>query len=325
MALDAYGISRMGLGELRVQGRHELAGDVCRRRQHDGPGGERLAVREVQLVAVASGSAADRRDGPACHEGRRSQAVGEAGDKVAHATAQGEEGRPGRGALTSAREQSAGDTPVLAFELPEVRERGSEAELLSVTGVDAAHQRFHEALVGLTAHAARHERGDRLVAGLRAGRQLGFAGEAVEPLGREDPARRQRFEPCWDHPGQARRQRAELAGEPHVCAAIARDARDQVAAEAQFLAQPDAAGLPREEAVGSALDDESAHLLGEDGAAEARPALDEHDLGPRAQALEAQGGSQAGDPAADHDDAAHPRAASHGAPRSSITSTSVAM
>ena len=65
--------------------------------------------------------------------------------------------------------------------------------------------------------------------------------------------------------------------------------------------------------------------LGEDGAAEARPALDEHDLGARAQALEAQGGGEAGDPAADDDDAAHARAASHGAARSSITSTSVAM
>ena len=100
---------------------------------------------------------------------------------------------------------------------------------------------------------------------------------------------------------------------------------DQVAAEAELLAQPDAARLPREEAVGPALDQESAHLLGEDGAADARPALDEHDLGARAQALEAQGGSEAGDPAADDDDPAHIRAESHGAARSSITSTSVAM
>ena len=315
----------MGFGERRVQGRHERAGGVCRRRQHDGPGGERVAVREVQLVAVAVGSTADRRDGPAGDECGGNQAVGEAGDKVAHAAAQGEEGRAGRRALTSARKQSARDTPVLAFELPKVRERGCEAELLSVAGVDAAHERLHEALVGLAAHAARHERGDRLVTGLRAGRQLGFAGEAVEPLGREDPARRKRIESGRDHAGQARRQRAKLAGEPHVGAAIARDALDQIAGEAELLAQPDATGLPREEAVGPALDQESAHLFGEDGAAEARPALDEHDLGPRAQALEAQGGSEAGDPAADHDDAAHARAASHGAPRSSITSTSVAM
>ena len=100
---------------------------------------------------------------------------------------------------------------------------------------------------------------------------------------------------------------------------------DQIAGEAELFTQPDAARLAREEAVGSALDQESAHLLGEDGAADARPALDEHDLGNRDASLEAQGGGEAGDPAADDDDAAHVRAESHGAARSSITSTSVAM
>ena len=73
--------------------------------------------------------------------------------------------------LAVAFEQSARDAAVLALELPQVREGGSEAELLTVAGVDAAHERLDEAFVRLAAHAARNEGGDRLVAGFRARRQ----------------------------------------------------------------------------------------------------------------------------------------------------------
>ena len=234
-------------------------------------------------------------------------------------------GGPAAGLVAAAFQQSAGDAAVFAFELPQVREGGGEAQLLTVAGVDAAHERLDQALVGLAAHAARDEVGDRLVAGLRACRHHGLEGEPDEALRREDPARGQGLEPGRDHAGQALGERTELAAEPHVGAAMARDPRDQLAGEAELFTQPDASRLACEEAVGSPLDQESAHLLGEDGAADARPALDEHDLGVRARSLEAQGGSEAGDPPADDDDAVHVRAESHGAARSSMTSTSVAM
>ena len=70
----------------------------------------------------------------------------------------------------------------------------------------------------------------------------------------------------------------QLVATAHEAAAMLGSAADQLVAEAELLAQPDAALLAREEAVRRRLDDEAVDVLGADLPAEHVVRLDEHDV-----------------------------------------------
>ena len=148
------------------------------------------------------------------------------------------------------------------------------------------------------------------------------------PRGREELARLERLEARRDHPGQALGERVQLVATTHEAAAVLRSASDQLVAEAELLAQSDAALLAREEAVRRRLDDEAVDALGADLPAEHVVPLDEDDARLRSERLEPARRGQPGDPAADHDDDAHAGSAApsrSGAARSRTSSASAPM
>ena len=170
--------------------------------------------------------------------------------------------------------------------------------------------------------------GDRLVLARGSRRHVRLGREPCLRRGREELARLERLETRRDHPGQALGERVQLVATAHEAAAVLGSTGDQLVAEAELLAQSDAALLPREEAVRRRLDDEAVDALGADLPAEHVVLLDEDDMRLGSERLEPARRGQPGDPAADHDDDGHAESAApsrNGAARSRTSSASAPM
>jgi hypothetical protein len=101
---------------------------------------------------------------------------------------------------------------------------------------------------------------------------------------------------------------AELAALHQKAIASRGHAGEQHAiAETEFATKGSDKGLVVEEAVGAGLDAEAVTLDGGDGAADAGVALEDEDLGGRKTLFETIGEGEAGDAAADDEDAGHGR------------------
>ena len=163
---------------------------------------------------------------------------------------------------------------MLELEHAELRERRLQRELVAVAAVDAGHERLDERLVRLPPEAARDERADRLVEAPPPSRHVDLRGEASLAGRGQERARLERLEVRRDHPGQALGERVELVSAAHERPVMLRPAADELVAEAELLAQPDPALLPRQEAVGRSLDDEAVDVLRPELPAELRLALE---------------------------------------------------
>ncbi len=142
------------------------------------------------------------------------------------------------------------------------------------------------------------------------------------PVGQE-PTLRERLEARRDHPGQAFGQRVELVAATYERAGVLRTASDELRFQAELLAEPDSTLLPREEAVGGALDHEPVDVLRQELSAETVRRLDQDDLDLLEQGLEPAGRREPRDPPADDDDSHAAAAASQDSARTRTRPASV--
>ena len=169
------------------------------------------------------------------------------------------------------RRQPAEHAAVLELERAELRERRRAARAARRRRRRCRHQRLDE-----HARTPRDRSGARRTPRSTRPRRRAPAGPPARPRSAPcPPADRsalalERVEVRGNHPGQPLRQRVQLVAPTDERAVVLGPATDQLAAEAELLAQPDAALLAGEEAVGRRLDDEAADVLGEDLPAEAR-------------------------------------------------------
>ena len=211
--------------------------------------------------------------------------------------------RPARPAASARRLRRAAAKPFVTLPCSRsiAASRGNaraHAQQRRVAGVDAGDEGVGQRLGDLAAGAAAGEGVDGfvgVVAARRAealGQQVQFAPPAEYIAGQERP--------------QTARQLAQAAVEKEEAVAAGGVAGGgQPVAEAEFAAEVERGGVRVEEAVGAGLHAEAVAEKGFHLAAEARLLFEDHDLGGGQALLQAVGQRQAGDAAADNDDALH--------------------
>src|SRR5437879_5051310 len=150
--------------------------------------------------------------------------------------------------------------------------------MVPVTAVDPSHERLDERLVRFTTEPASDEGGDRLVAVGRRRRDLRLGSKPLLPRIREERALVQGAEVRRDNRRQPFRQQMQLVAPAHEGASVLGSSPDEVVLEPELLTETDAALLARQEAVGCALDQESANARGHELPAQPARAFDECDL-----------------------------------------------
>ena len=284
-------------GELGVEIREQLGRHERGRRDDDAVRLDHLSVDELEPVALRRTRHA--RSAPAEQQLGALERIHDSGHERAHPVAKRHERRQ---LARRRRRQAAQDAAVLELEHPQLRERRAEREPIAVAAVDPGHQRLDERLVRLASEAAGDERPDRLVLVAGSRRDIRLGGEAQLALGRQELAALERLEVRGDHPGQTLGERVQVVATANERVVVLGPPRDELIGEAELVDEPDAALLPRQEAVRRGLDHESVDALGAQLAAEHAVALDQHDLRRRRDELETACRREPRDPAADDDD-----------------------
>ena len=258
--------------------------------------------------APAVATALDRRDAVLEEDPARREPRGELRDELFHPVLEGDEEAPARvghprlGRAAAGPPQPENDRALPLLELREARHRGREAQVVGIGGVDAGDERLGDALERLPAEPAPHERAEALVVRPAAGEheverhpELPRPGEEGRAQERREPRRREELESLG--------QRVEPAGAPDVDVAEPIVGAGEAVLDAEPPAERQRPGLLREERVGPRLDEEAAHALGRDRAAEPLARLEQRQLErdpPVARDLAgAVGGRQTRDPPAD--------------------------
>ncbi len=185
-----------------------------------------------------------------------------------------------------------------------------DAEAVGVAGVDAADEGVDDALEHLVAEARADQLADRAVAlgpvtgqfAGRVGRVVEVAAGDLDGLGRHQAAGGELVEVGGHAEDVGLGQAPQGAPHPEVGGGLV--GADQLVEQAQLLAEVDRPRHAGEEGVRAQLDGQAGEGLRLDLAAEAVARLEQDDLGLGVLG-QLVGGGEAGDAAADDDDAAH--------------------